>query len=124
MTVPAPKATIYHNTKCSKSNAALNLLLENGIETDIVNYLETPLSCEALEGLLRQLGLDAKQIIRFGEPLANELALSASDVRDESEWLSILAANPILIERPIVAVNGKAVIGRPTERILGLLQDA
>ena len=117
-----PKATIYHNTNCSKSNAALNLLLEHGIETDIINYLETPLSSNALENLLMRLGLDAKQIIRFGEPLASELAIAIDDARDESEWISILAANPILIERPIVVINGKAVIGRPTERILGLLQ--
>ncbi len=117
------KATIYHNTKCSKSNAALNLLLERGIETDIVNYLDTPLSTEALEGLLKLLGLEARQIIRFNEPIANELSIAIDDSRNESEWLSLLADNPILIERPIVVVNGKAVIGRPAERVLELLQN-
>ena len=117
------KATIYHNTKCSKSNAALNLLLEREIETAIVNYLETPLSVEALQNLLLQLDLEARQIIRFGEPITNELGISIDDNRNENEWLSILAANPILIERPIVAINGKAVIGRPAERILELLRD-
>ena len=123
MAASTSKAVIYHNAKCSKSNAALNLLLEHGVEVEVIHYLDTPLSAAVLKVLLQQLDLDAKQLIRFGEPLAVELAIAIDDVRDESEWLSLLAHNPILIERPIVAVNGKALIGRPTERIFDLLQN-
>ncbi|MGH8106764.1 MAG: ArsC/Spx/MgsR family protein, partial [Arenimonas sp.] len=122
MASPTSKAVIYHNTKCSKSNAALNLLLEHDVDVEIINYLETPLTSSALCVLLQQLDLDAKQIIRFGEPLAAELAIAIDDIRDENEWLAILARHPILIERPIVVINGKAVVARPTETILGLLQ--
>ncbi|MGH8108290.1 MAG: ArsC/Spx/MgsR family protein [Arenimonas sp.] len=124
MASPTSKAVIYHNTKCSKSNAALNLLLEHDVDVEIINYLETPLTSSALCVLLQQLDLDAKQIIRFGEPLAAELAIAIDDIRDENEWLAILARHPILIERPIVVINGKAVVARPTETILGLLQSA
>ncbi len=115
------KAIIYHNTKCSKSNAALKLLLEHDVQTEIVNYLETPLSAEQLKILLCQLNMEAKSLIRFGEPVAEELCLSRNDIRDESEWLSLMVDHPILIERPIIVIGDNAVIGRPPEILLGLL---
>lgn len=118
------KALIYHNSKCSKSNAALNLLLEHGVQVSTVNYLETPLSPTQLEILLSQLDIEAKSLIRFSEPLAQQLGLSITDIRDENEWLRLLAEYPILIERPIVVINGKAVIARPPGLALRLLQVA
>ena len=117
------KAVIYHNTQCSKSNAALRLLLEHGVNPDIVNYLETPLSSGQLKILLSQLNTEAKSLIRFGEAIAKELDLSDADIRDENDWVSFMAKHPILIERPIVVINNKAVIGRPLEAVLGLLHD-
>ena len=119
--MPNKTATIYHNSKCSKSNAALNLLLEHGVEVDIINYLETPLSLETLKNLIRQLGIEAKQLIRFGEPIAKELNLSIEDSRDQHTWLLMMQENPILIERPIVVMNNKAVVGRPPELVLNLI---
>jgi len=121
---PVLKALIYHNSKCSKSNAALNLLLEHGVQVSTVNYLETPLSPTQLEILLSQLDIEAKSLIRFSEPLAQQLGLSITDIRDENEWLRLLAEYPILIERPIVVINGKAVIARPPGLALRLLQVA
>ncbi|MEO6173069.1 MAG: arsenate reductase (glutaredoxin) [Arenimonas sp.] len=118
--MPIQTATIYHNTKCSKSIAALNLLLEHGVEVDIVNYLETPLSLETLKNLIRQLDIEAKQLIRFAEPVAKELKLSINDSRDDNAWLLLMQKNPILIERPIVVSNNKTVIGRPPELVLNL----
>lgn len=119
--MPTQTATIYHNTKCSKSNAALNLLLEHGVEVDVVNYLVTPLSLETLKNLIGQLGIEAKQLIRLGEPVAKELNVSIKDSRDEHAWLSLMQENPILIERPIVVMNNKAVVGRPLELVLNLI---
>ena len=56
------KAVIYHNSTCSKSNAALNLLRDHGVDVDIVNYLETPLSKVAITDLLAQMGIDASYL--------------------------------------------------------------
>ncbi|MEO8000777.1 MAG: arsenate reductase (glutaredoxin) [Arenimonas sp.] len=118
------KAVIYHNTKCSKSNAALNLLLEHGVQANIVNYLETPLSFGQLEILLNQLSIKAKALIRFGEPIAKELGLSSNDNRSENEWASFMIDHPILIERPIVVIGDKAVIGRPLQSVLDFIEHA
>ena len=109
------KAVIYHNTKCSKSNAALHFLLERGIQTNIINYLETPPSSETLKTLLNQLAIEAKALIRFGEPVAKELNLSIDDIRTEQEWVALMVQHSSLIERPIVVINNKAVIARPAE---------
>lgn len=116
------KARIYHNEKCSKSNAAFNLLLEHGFEVEAVNYLETPLSVDEIGVLLKQLGIMAVSLIRFGEPLAAELELSKSDDRNEDAWALILSKHPILIERPVVVIDGRAVIGRPLESVLAFIQ--
>lgn len=122
MSASIPKALIYHNSKCSKSNAALNLLHEHGLEVIVVNYLETPLSAEAIAELLVQLGFEARQLIRFGEPIAIESCLSTNDLRDEQEWISWMVRHPVLIERPLIVIDKKAVIGRPAEAILPLIQ--
>lgn len=115
------KAVIYHNAKCSKSNAALNLLLEHGIEVEIVNYLETPPSEILIGELLGKMGIEAKQLIRFGEPVAKESGLCIEDSRDREEWIALMARHPVLIERPIVVMGDEAAIGRPTEAILGMI---
>jgi arsenate reductase (glutaredoxin) len=116
------KATIYHNDKCSKSNAALQLMLEHGIDVDVINYLETPFSFEQLQNLLNLLGIEAKALIRFNESAAIELGIKPDDVRDDAEWTSLMIQQPILIERPIIVVDGKAIIGRPPETVLNLIQ--
>lgn len=113
--------TIYHNPRCSKSRRALELLEQQGITPDVVFYLETPPDVEQLTALLRQLGISAKTLLRFGEDRAEELGVTENDVRSEQEWIALLAANPILIERPVIVHNGKAVIGRPPEKVLELL---
>ncbi|MGH8051722.1 MAG: arsenate reductase (glutaredoxin) [Arenimonas sp.] len=116
------KATIYHNSKCSKSNAALTLLHEHGIWVEVIHYIETPLSNEVLHKLLEQLGMEANKLVRFGEPVAQELGITLNDNRDKDEWINLMIEHPILIERPIVVINNKAVIGRPPEILLDLIQ--
>lgn len=116
------KARIYHNSTCSKSNTALNLLIEYGAEVEVVNYLDTPLSGKTLFHLLEQLGIEAKKLIRFGEPTAKALGITMDDIRDNDEWVAFMAEYPILVERPIVIINNKAVIARPPEILLDLIQ--
>ena len=115
------KAVIYHNPRCSKSRATLELLTERGVEPEIIHYLETPPSPSELKRILKLLDRSAPEIIRFKEAQAKQQGLSASDQRSEDEWLDILATTPKLLERPIVVIDGKAAIGRPPENVLALL---
>ncbi|MBP8171443.1 MAG: arsenate reductase (glutaredoxin) [Pseudomonas sp.] len=112
--------TLYHNPRCSKSRAALALLEARGLTPTIVHYLETPPSVEQLRELLRKLGLPARQLLRSGEEQYSALNLADSSLSEE-QLLSAMAAQPKLIERPILIVGNRAVIGRPTEKLLELL---
>jgi arsenate reductase len=112
---------ILHNPRCSKSRATLALLQEHGAEVQVVEYLETPPSAEELRDICEKLGVSALDITRQKEKRFLELGLTAGENRPEAEWLLILSENPVLIERPIVLVNGRAVVGRPPENVLSLL---
>lgn len=113
-------AVLYHNPRCSKSRVALALLQERDLDLEVVRYLETPPDVTALRELLGQLGMTPLELMRRGEARYRELGLKATDVSDD-ERIRVMAENPILIERPIFIANGKAVIGRPPERVLELL---
>ncbi len=110
---------IYHNTNCSKSCAALELLLKNGNTPEVVHYLEEIPTREELRLLLQLLRLKPLDLIRTKEPLFQE-NFSHLTLSDE-EWLDILLTHPILIERPIIIKGDKAVIGRPIERIFEII---
>ena len=110
---------IYHNPRCSKSRETLALIRQKGIEPEIVEYLKTPPSKEALRGLLRKLALEPAQLVRKGEDVYRQ-SFAGKALNDE-QWLDALAANPVLIERPIVVKGSKAVLGRPPENVLDLL---
>lgn len=111
--------TIWHNPRCSKSRGALALLTENGVDPRVVRYLDEAPSRAELVEVLRKLDTDdPRAITRTGESRYRELGLA--DAGPE-ELLDALAANPILIERPIVLVADRAVVARPPERLLGIL---
>ncbi|HUW00634.1 MAG TPA: arsenate reductase (glutaredoxin) [Gallionella sp.] len=112
---------MYYNPKCSKSRATLTLLQEKGIAPELMLYLETAPSTAALAEVLKKLGKEPKDIIRFNEEIAKELGISAKDERPDSEWLNIISGNPKLLERPIVINGDRAAIGRPPERVLEIL---
>ncbi len=111
--------TIWHNPRCSKSRNSLALLEEKGIEAEVVKYLDTPPTKEALRTLLSQLGISAKELMRTKEDAYKVLGLK--DVDDEEKLIAAMVENPKLIERPIVIKDGKAVIGRPIENVIELL---
>lgn len=113
-------AVLLHNPRCSKSRAALALLQEHGVSPRIVAYLEAPLDADALRTLVRQLGLPARALLRDGEPEYAELGLADPRLDDE-QLVAAMAAHPRLIERPVFVHGDRAVIGRPPERVLGLL---
>jgi len=112
---------IWHNPRCSKSREAMKLLADRGVTAEVVDYLGQPPSPAQVEALMAHLGGDPRQLVRFKEDEAKALGLSPEDVRPVAEWAALLAAHPRLIERPVLEVGTRAVIGRPTERLFALL---
>jgi arsenate reductase (glutaredoxin) len=110
---------IYHNGECSKCRGALEILIENGIPFEPRFYLAEPLSKEELKGLLTKLNLPAKDIVRTSEPLYTE-KFEGKEL-SEDQWLDALVEHPILLQRPIVEKDSKAIIARPPERVFEMI---
>lgn len=111
--------TIYHNPRCSKSRQTLDLLQSRGIEPQIILYLENPPNRSTLIQLLEKLSISAQQLVRKSEP---EFKLNfAGQELTESEYIQAMVSFPKLIERPIVEVENRAVIGRPPENVLEII---
>ncbi len=112
--------TLYHNPRCSKSRGALELLEARGLTPTVVRYLETPLNAAQLQGLLGKLGISARQLLRTGEDEYKTLNLADSSL-SEAQLIAAIVEHPKLMERPILEVGDKAVIGRPIENLLEIL---
>ncbi|MGE4406844.1 arsenate reductase (glutaredoxin) [Pseudomonas sp.] len=111
---------LYHNPRCSKSRGALELLEARGLKPEIVRYLETPPSAAELKALLDKLGLAPRQLLRSGEDEYQSLGLADPALSDE-QLIDAMAGHPRLIERPILIVGDKAIVGRPPEKVLEIL---
>ena len=116
----ADSIKIYHNPHCSKSRMTMELLVNKGIQANIVEYLQTPPSEQELEEILNMLGLEPRQLMRSHEAEFKENNL-ADDSLSRDQLVKAMVKFPKLIERPIVICNGKAAIGRPPETILEIL---
>lgn len=114
------RTRLFHNTRCSKSRGALELLRERGIEPELVFYLDTPPDAAQLRELLGLLGLPARALLRTGEPEYAALGLADASLGDDA-LIAAMAAHPRLIERPVFEHGGRAVVARPPERVLELL---
>ncbi|SDS80607.1 arsenate reductase (glutaredoxin) [Pseudomonas fuscovaginae UPB0736] len=112
--------TLYHNPRCSKSRAALELLEARGLAPTVVRYLDTPLDAVQLRTLLNKLEIGARQLLRSGEDEYQSLNLADSQLSEE-QLIDAIAAHPKLMERPILVAGDKAIIGRPPEKILEIL---
>ena len=112
--------TLYHNPRCSKSRAALELLHARGLEPAVVHYLEAPPSADTLKGLLQRLGIQARALLRTGEDAYKTLNL-ANPALSEETLIDAMVSHPKLIERPILVRGERAVIGRPVDNLLELL---
>jgi len=112
--------TIYHNPRCSKSRQTLALLQERGMAPTVVEYLNTPPNAETLQGILVQLGMAPRDLMRTQEDAYRAAQLDNAALSEE-DLVNAMVNNPVLIERPIVIANGKAAIGRPPENILSIL---
>lgn len=112
--------TIYHNPRCSKSRQTLQLLNDNNVEAEVVEYLKTPPDANTLKDILDKLGLQPRQLMRTKEAIYKELNLDDTSLTDE-QLIQAMLDNPKLIERPIVVKDDKVVIGRPPENVLSIL---
>lgn len=112
--------TIYHNPACSKSRQTLALLQEHGIEPEQRLYLKTPLNKEEVRHLIKALGGDVRQLLRDTEAEYQALGL-ANAALSEDALIDALVQNPRLLQRPVVVKGTRAVIGRPPENVLQLI---
>ena len=112
--------TIYHNPRCSKSRATLELLIQNKINPDIILYLDHAPNVDTLKRITKMLNGSIREIIRKGESEYKALGLENSGL-SEDQLLTIVSKNPKLLERPIVVHNNKAAIGRPPENVLNII---
>ncbi|MGB0381026.1 MAG: arsenate reductase (glutaredoxin) [Cellvibrionales bacterium] len=110
---------IWHNPRCSKSRQTLALLQDHGIEPEDVRYLETPPSKQQIKNTLKKLGIPAIDLVRRGESAFKALALSKD--ASEAELIEAMSKEPVLIERPVVIHGDRAVLGRPPENVLDLI---
>lgn len=113
-----PHVRIFHNPRCSKSRQTLELLREHDIEPEIIEYLKTPPSVTELTELLNLLNFEARALVRSKETLYKELDLAEAT---SQQLVEAMAANPSLIERPIVVNGQEARLGRPPETILEII---
>jgi len=111
---------IFHNPRCSKSRQTMQLLESSGVTPEIIDYLKQPPSYEELSETLDLLGLEPRELIRTHEKPYKENQLDDPGLSRE-DLIRAMIEHPILIERPIVVHNGKAVIGRPPEKVLDIL---
>ena len=112
--------TIWHNTKCSKSRATLDILRERGHQPRIVHYLVDTPGADELRRILGMLGCEPRALIRTRESRYRELGLAHEN--DDEALIHAMIENPILIQRPIVICGDRVAIGRPPENVLAVLQ--
>ncbi|WP_299109911.1 arsenate reductase (glutaredoxin) [uncultured Tenacibaculum sp.] len=110
---------IYHNNRCSKSRNGVQLLEESGKEFEIVKYLENIPSKEELSQIINMLGISPIDLVRKNEKIWKE-NYKGKELSD-AEVITAMIENPKLIERPIIINGNKAVVGRPTEKILEII---
>lgn len=113
------KIQILYNPRCSKCREALNLLEGESCEIEIVEYLKNIPTKKEIKNILDKLGLKAFDIVRKKEAVYLEKFKNKTFTNEE--WIQLLIENPILIERPIVIDGYKAIIGRPPELVVDLL---
>ena len=114
------KLVIYHNPRCSKSRETLQLLEDNNVTPEIIEYLEDPPTASELSGIIAKLGVGARDLLRTTEQVYRDAELDDDSLTDE-EIIEAICEYPALLQRPIVVAGEKAIIGRPPSRVLDIL---
>jgi arsenate reductase len=118
------ETVLFHNSACSKSRAALDLLRAHGIEPRIVDYRKTPPAVEELRSLVALLGVPAHALVRDSDAGAAAAGLADAGSLPEEDMIRGLHAHPGLLQRPILVHGGHALIARPPERVLEVVGKA
>lgn len=112
---------LLHKTNCSTSLTTLALLKQNADEKiEVVEYLKDTPTAKELKAILKMLGMKAHDFLRKKERLYKEEF--ADKKLTEAQWIKVMVKNPILIERPVIIKEGKAIIGRPPESVIDFLK--
>ena len=112
--------TVYEKPTCTTCRRLGELLEARGIEFERVNYHIDPLPEEKIRELLRKAGVGPREVLRTKEPVYAELGLDSPDVSDD-ELIAAMVVHPQLLQRPVVERGDRAVLARPPERVLELL---
>lgn len=113
------KIIVYHNPRCSKSRCAIDFLKEKKKDFEVVEYLHNVPDEKELRSVIQKLGIKPEELLRKGE---EDFKTNFKDKQlSDEEWIQVMIKFPKLIERPIVIIGNKAVVARPTERILEIL---
>tara|TARA_Y100001970_G_scaffold37932_1_gene46832 strand:- start:2112 stop:2462 length:351 start_codon:yes stop_codon:yes gene_type:complete len=112
---------IFHNPRCSKSRQTLSILADNEIDIDIVEYLKETPNKETLVKIINLLDIKPRDLLRKSEAVYKEKGLNNENLTDD-DLIQYMLDNPILIERPIVFDDYRAIIGRPPENVLIFLK--
>jgi arsenate reductase len=115
-----PNVFVYHNPVCSKSRGALEILRDRGVEAEVVEYLKAPPDRAGLERILDQIPDPPAELVRKDDRFKS-LGLAAGDYQTREQVIELLLEHPELMQRPVVFLGGRAVIARPSERVLELL---
>lgn len=110
---------IYHNPRCGKSRNCLAFMTQAGLDYEIINYLENPPSYDELVSILKKLALKPLELVRQKEKIWIENFKNKA--LTDSEIIQAMVSHPILIERPIVINNEKAIIGRDIEKLTSFM---
>ena len=111
---------MYHNPSCSKSRGALEILADRGVDHDVVEYLTAPPDRASLERIVDSVDVPPAELVRRDRRF-EELGLSASDYTKRDAVIELLLEHPELMQRPVIFRGERAVIARPSEKVLELL---
>lgn len=114
------KLVIYHNPNCSKSRETLQLLEQNNMTPEIIEYLEEPPTIAELTRIINLLGVSARDLLRTTEPVYRNAELGDDSLSD-AEIIEAICEYPALLQRPIVVSGNRAILGRPPVKVLELI---
>jgi arsenate reductase len=111
---------MFHNPSCSKSRGALQILKERNVDVDVVEYLEAPPDKKTLERIVDSISDPPAALVRHDNRF-KELGLDPKGYTTKQDVVALLLEHPELMERPVIFKGDRAVIARPSERVLDLL---
>jgi len=110
------KPIIFHNPQCSKSRETLQILEQNNLVPEIIEYLQNSPSRQLLAQIIAMPGITARELIRTNEPAYIDAKLD--DSATDEQIIDAISKYPALLQRPIVISGNRAIIGRPPTRVL------